>query len=72
MAKNFPLHPAKPELICWGCDLYCPAKAMVCGNGSDRTQHPVELFGEDWHTFGLNANDEPLPGAAKKRAQDKA
>lgn len=21
---------------------------MCCGNGSDRAQHPVELFGEDW------------------------
>ena len=46
--KKFPLHPARPELICWGCDRYCPADAMACGNGSDRTQHPVELFGPDW------------------------
>ena len=21
---------------------------MACGNGSDRTQHPEELFGPDW------------------------
>lgn len=21
---------------------------MACGNGSDRTQHPEELFGADW------------------------
>jgi hypothetical protein len=28
---------------------------MACGNGSDRTQHPVELFGEDWMAFGLDA-----------------
>jgi hypothetical protein len=21
---------------------------MVCGNGSERTQHPIELFGNDW------------------------
>jgi len=59
MAKIFPLHPAKPELICWGCDRYCAAGDMICGNGSDRTQHPVELFGDDWHTFGLNAKDAP-------------
>lgn len=59
MAKIFPLHPAKPELICWGCDRYCPANAMACGNGSDRTQHPVELFGADWNTFGLNAVTPP-------------
>ncbi|MFC0170467.1 DUF3079 domain-containing protein [Pseudoduganella danionis] len=58
MAKRFPIHPAKPELICWGCDKYCPADSMACGNGSDRTQHPVELFGPDWHSFGLNAQDQ--------------
>jgi hypothetical protein len=48
MAKRFPLHPAHPERTCWGCDRYCPAHAMACGNGSDRTQHPEELFGPDW------------------------
>ena len=48
MAKKFPLHPKNPERICWGCDKYCPATDMACGNGSDRTQHPVELFGDDW------------------------
>jgi len=46
--KKFPLHPKNPERICWGCDKYCPANDMACGNGSDRTQHPAELFGEDW------------------------
>ncbi|WP_412460917.1 DUF3079 domain-containing protein [Pseudomonas sp. SC11] len=51
MAKKFPTHPAHPERICWGCDLYCPAKSLACGNGADRTMHPVELFGEDWTTF---------------------
>lgn len=58
MAKRFPIHPAKPELICWGCDQYCPADSMACGNGSDRTQHPVELFGPDWQHFGLNTQDQ--------------
>jgi hypothetical protein len=47
-AKKFPKAPAHPERICWGCDLYCPANDMRCGNGSDRTQHPAELFGEEW------------------------
>jgi len=28
---------------------------MACGNGSERTQHPVELFGEDWLDWGLDA-----------------
>jgi len=59
MAKIFPLRPAKPELICWGCDRYCPANSMICGNGSDRSQHPYELFGEGWESFGLNAQDQP-------------
>ncbi|GJJ03377.1 hypothetical protein RugamoR64_39150 [Duganella rhizosphaerae] len=59
MAKIFPLRPSKPELICWGCDRYCPANAMICGNGSDRSQHPYELFGEGWESFGLNAQDQP-------------
>ncbi|WIT14151.1 DUF3079 domain-containing protein [Paucibacter sediminis] len=48
MTKRFPMHPKNPERICWGCDRYCPAGDMACGNGSDRTQHPVELLGEDW------------------------
>ncbi len=47
MAK-IPLHPKHPERVCWGCDLYCPAEDLRCGNGTIRTQHPVELFGEDW------------------------
>jgi hypothetical protein len=52
VTKKFPNHPANPERICWGCDLYCTADSMKCGNGSDRTQHPFELFGEDWRAWG--------------------
>lgn len=52
MAKKFPLHPKHPERICWGCEKYCPANAMICGNGSSRTEHPAELFGEDWYEWG--------------------
>ncbi|MEZ0600620.1 DUF3079 domain-containing protein [Paraburkholderia sp. IW21] len=48
MAKKFPLHPRHPERNCWGCDKYCAADSMNCGNGNDRTQHPVELIGKDW------------------------
>ena len=55
MAKRFPLNPARPHLICWGCDRYCPADSMACGNGSVRAQHPAELFGEDWHEWGMDA-----------------
>jgi hypothetical protein len=25
---------------------------MNCGNGSERAQHPLELFGNDWLEFG--------------------
>jgi hypothetical protein len=42
------LYPAHPERTCWGCDKYCPADDLRCGNGTVRTMHPVELFGEDW------------------------
>lgn len=48
MSKRFPENPPHPERNCWGCDRYCAANAMLCGNGSERTQHPVELFGPDW------------------------
>jgi len=48
MAKKFPIHPAHPERNCWGCDKYCAADQMACGNGTSRTQHPVEFFGDDW------------------------
>ncbi|MCB2026490.1 MAG: DUF3079 domain-containing protein, partial [Ottowia sp.] len=36
MAKKFPIHPVHPERLCWGCDRYCPADSMACGNGSER------------------------------------
>jgi hypothetical protein len=42
------LNPRHPERICWGCDLYCPADDLACGNGTIRTPHPAELFGDDW------------------------
>jgi hypothetical protein len=40
--------PAHPERICWGCDLYCPADDLRCGNEVVRAMHPLELFGPDW------------------------
>ncbi|ABF39383.1 conserved hypothetical protein [Candidatus Koribacter versatilis Ellin345] len=46
-----PLHPKNPERVCWGCDKCCPADSLDCGNGTVRTQHPVEIFGEDWLEF---------------------
>jgi hypothetical protein len=46
--SKFPLHPKRPERICWGCDKLCPADDMRCGNGTIRAPHPAELFGDDW------------------------
>ena len=46
--NNIPLRPAHPERVCWGCDKYCPADDLACGNGTIRTAHPCELFGDDW------------------------
>ena len=59
MAK-LPLNPARPERICWGCDRYCAADDLRCGNGTIRTQHPVELFGEGWNDWGLAAADDVI------------
>ncbi|MBP6717244.1 MAG: DUF3079 domain-containing protein [Rhodoferax sp.] len=63
MAKKFPTLPPHPERICWGCDKYCAVNDMHCGNGSDRTPHPVELFGEDWREWNQDpaelAQDTP-------------
>lgn len=64
MSKKFPVDPSSPERICWGCDKYCPADQLACGNGSDRTQHPVEFFGKDWMSWGLDAPVEAEPEQA--------
>jgi hypothetical protein len=53
-------HPRHPERICWGCNKYCPAGALACGNGSIRTQHPCELFGDDWLEWAEGA-EAPRP-----------
>lgn len=60
---RIPLRPANPERICWGCDKYCPADDLACGNGTIRTLHPVELFGEDWLEWEAEAEH--------KRSRDK-
>ncbi|MBK5206152.1 MAG: DUF3079 domain-containing protein [Polaromonas sp.] len=69
MTKKFPVHPANPERICWGCDQYCPADSMSCGNGSDRTQHPFELFGEDWLDWGSDYAEKPVAPAETRDQQ---
>ena len=43
-----PLKPTHPDRICWACEKYCPADDLACGNGTIRTLHPIELFGDDW------------------------
>ncbi len=52
MAKKFPIYPKYPEKICWGCDKYCAATDLWCGNGSERIQHPIETDGEEWFRNG--------------------
>jgi hypothetical protein len=62
--KPVPEHPAHPERICWGCDRYCPADDLTCGNGTIRTPHPVELFGDDWLEHERNrGRSETAPAA---------
>lgn len=52
--RRFPIHPAHPERLCWGCERWCRAGDMACGNGAERSPHPVELLGPDWQTEVLN------------------
>jgi hypothetical protein len=56
------LQPKHPERVCWGCDLYCPADALACGNGTIRTPHPIELFGEDWLEWEGGRKPPPARG----------
>ncbi len=49
--KTPPLQPTHPARVCWGCDKYCPADDLACGNGTTRTPHPCELFGNDWQAW---------------------
>lgn len=66
MSKRFPIKPTHPERVCWGCDRYCSADSLICGNDIERTQHPAELFGDDWFEFGLDAQGA---GSADAHAQ---
>jgi hypothetical protein len=60
-----PLNPRHPERICWGCDKYCPADDLACGNGTIRTPHPVELFGDDWVAWSDRRTSAPADEAAE-------
>ena len=55
------LRPTHPERICWGCDKYCAAEDLACGNGTIRTLHPVELFGDDWQEWIKERNESRPP-----------
>ena len=69
MSKKFPINPPHPERNCWGCDRYCKASDMLCGNGSNRTQHPIETLGPDWaELLGL----APATPAADAEAPESA
>lgn len=68
MAKKFPILPARPERTCWGCDRYCASTALACGNGSERTPHPSELFGADWADWAPLAAVEARAEAAPSDA----
>ena len=64
VTKKFPNLPSHPERVRWGCDHCCGANDMRCANGSDRTPHPVELFGERWRDWGESAAMVDTPSAA--------
>lgn len=56
---KLPMLPSHPERVCWGCDQYCPADSLACGNGTERTPHPCELFGDDWYEWAHPKAAEP-------------
>ncbi len=70
-SMRLPLHPKHPERTCWGCEKYCPAHDLTCGNGTERTQHPAELFGEDWYEWS-HATREAENGGADSAEDAKA
>jgi hypothetical protein len=69
--------PRSPERVCWGCEKYCPADDLACGNGTIRTPHPCELFGHDWLEWSESrtkdegalppASDEQIPISRRLR-----
>jgi hypothetical protein len=69
---RIPKLPARPERICWGCDKYCPADDLACGNGTIRTPHPCELFGDDWLEWAESRRSQAAPCDAGSPRQDDA
>ena len=65
------LYPKHPDRVCWGCDKYCPADDLRCGNGTIRTPHPSELLGEAWLESELPyrvSRGEPDTDTSSRRA----
>jgi hypothetical protein len=48
-------NPGHPDRVCWGCSQFCRANDLHCGNGTERVQHPFEVFGDVWQGWGLDA-----------------
>jgi len=61
-------HPKHPERICWGCDKFCPADDLACGNGTIRAPHPCELFGDDWLEWSTERHAKTTPGRPAESA----
>jgi hypothetical protein len=44
---------------------------MVCGNGSERTPHPIELFGDDWAEWAAELRgDASTPDPSASLSED--
>ena len=67
--KDRILHPKHPERVCWGCDRYCPADDLACGNGTIRTAHLAELFGDDWLDWAERRESSREKSAASKSGE---
>jgi hypothetical protein len=65
--KKSVLDPMSPERICWGCERYCAANDLACGNGTIRTPHPRELFGNDWKEW---ADERSESSAARLKSKE--
>lgn len=64
--KDSIVNPKHPERICWGCERYCPAHDLICGNGTIRTPHPIELFGKDWLEWAEDHDSRKTDDASRK------
>jgi hypothetical protein len=56
--------PRPPRAGVLGLQPLLPGQDMRCGNDSDRTQHPAELFGDDWDQWELDAEEAVQPPLA--------